>query len=114
MVEAFALVLTGITTAFIASLIYTTTDHGFQTGGQYRSKGDALYIYLGTILLLGLLNPLIYGFWASFTGSVALTTPLGLVLGGGMFMVNETVTHWKHTDEKSLAIYASSVLLVVI
>lgn len=114
MLEPFPQVLTGITTAFLATLVYTTTDHGFQTGGQYRSKEDALWIYLGSILGLGVVNPIIYGFWSSFTTSVNLTIPLGLILGGGMFMVNETVTHWKHTDAKSLTVYLISISLIII
>jgi hypothetical protein len=114
MVEPFTLVLTGVTTAFLTTLIYTTTDHGFQTGGTYRSKEDALWIYLGTIFVLGVVNPIIYSFWSGLVTTVDLTIPLGLILGGGMFMVNKSVTHWKHTDKKSLAIYLVSFALIII
>lgn len=114
MVDAFALVLTGITTAFLAAFVYKTTDHGFQMGGRYRSKQDALWIYLGTILGLGLINPIVYGFWSSFSSSVSFTLLLGLAIAGGMFMVNETVTHWKHTDQKSLTIYLISIALILV
>lgn len=114
MAEPFPLVLTGITTAFLAGLVYSTTDHGFQTSGRYRSKEDALWIFLGTILVLGLVNPLIYSFWRSFTSAVDPTTPIGLIMGGGMFLVNESVTHWNHTDQKSVAIYLLSGLLIVV
>lgn len=110
----FALVLTGVTTAFLAALVYTTTDHGFQTGGRYRSKEDALWIYFGTILVLDILNPVIYQFWSSFLASVDPTTPLGLMLAGGMFMVNRLVTHWNQTDEKSLVIYTVSGILIFV
>lgn len=113
MVEAFALILTGITTAFLTTLVYTTTDHGFQTGGRYRSKEDALVIYLGTILGIGIVNPFVYEFWASFAATVDPTLPLGIALAGGMFMVNEIVTHWKHTDGKSITIYLLGALLVL-
>ena len=114
MVDPFTLVLTGLTTAFLATLVYSTTDHGFQTGGRYQSKEDALWIYLGTILVLGILNPFIYQFWGSFAASADPTTPIGLILAGGIFMVNRLVTHWNQTDHKSLTIYALSIFLIVI
>lgn len=114
MVDPFTLVLTGLTTAFLATLVYSTTDHGFQKGGRYQSKEDALWIYLGTILVLGILNPLIYQFWSSFGASVDPSTPIGLILAGGMFMVNRLVTHWNQTDRKSLTIYLISAVLIFV
>ena len=88
--------------------------YGFQTGGRYQSKEDALWIYLGTIFGLGILNPFIYQFWSSFGASVDPTTPIGLILAGGIFMVNRLVTHWNQTDPKSLTIYFVSAVLIFV
>lgn len=102
------LVLTGTTTAILATFIYTITDSGFIVNGSYKGKEEALVIYLGTVLVLGIINPFIYRFWVSTQGAVDATVLLGLGIATGMYLVNEKVTNWKQTDKKSISIYLIS------
>ena len=58
--EESALVLTGIFVTFISSFLYTINAHGFIARGKYRKKEEAIFIFLGATVLLGLVTPLIH------------------------------------------------------
>ena len=109
-----SLVLTGATTALIAGLIYQFTDNAFMSQGRFRGKEEALTIYLGSLLFIGLITPAIHSYWANTIATINKVRGIGAIMILGMYIVNRSVTNWKHTDEKSLVIYLAGLILLIL
>ena len=108
------LILTGIIITFISSLIYTTSITGFKSGGRYRTKQGAVFIFISTTIFLGLITPLINELSKIIIDFVPLLSIMGVIIIGSNFVIHQSVPTWKHTSLKALLIYFSGILLFLI
>jgi len=114
LLEQSKLVLTGIIISFLSSIIYRTTPTGFVSGGKYRTKEGAIFIYLGATVVLGIFTPLIYGLSGLIVLYIPIISIIGTLIICANFIINQSVPTWKHTSPKTLVIYLSGVLLILI
>lgn len=112
--EESALVLTGIFVTFISSSLYTINAQGFVARGKYRKKEEAIFIFLGTTVLLGLITPLIHEVSKLTITMVPVPSIVGIVLLGTNFVLHYSIPSWKQTSTKSLFIYLLSIFLIVL
>ena len=112
--EESALVLTGIFVTFISSFLYTINAHGFITRGKYRKKEEAIFIFLGATVFLGLLTPVINELSKLMISFVPMLSIVGVVVIGTNFVLHYSIQSWKHTSTKALLIYLLGAFLVVL
>jgi cytochrome bd-type quinol oxidase subunit 2 len=112
--EESALVLTGIFVTFISSSLYTINAQGFVARGKYRKKEEAILIFLGATVLLGLVTPLIHEVSKLTIRNVPVTSIVGMVLIGTNFVLHYSIPSWKQTSTKSLLIYLLGTFLVIL
>ena len=108
------LILTGILVAFISHLIYKITPTGFVSAGRYRTKEGAIAIYIIAIVVLGFLTPFIYELSGLIIIEVPLLSIIGFIIVCSNFIINQSVPTWKHTTPKTLLIYATGVMLIIL
>jgi hypothetical protein len=112
--EESALVLTGIFITFISSTLYTINAHGFIARGKYRKKEEAIFIFLGATVFLGLLTPVINEVSKVMISFVPVLSIVGIVVIGTNFVLHYSIQSWKHTSTKSMLIYLLGIFLVVL
>jgi cytochrome bd-type quinol oxidase subunit 2 len=110
--EESALVLTGIFVTFISSSLYTINAQGFVARGKYRKKEEAIFIFLGATVILGLVTPLIHEL--SKLTIVPVPSIFGIVIIGANLVLHYSIPSWKQTSTKSLLIYLLGIFLVVL
>ena len=112
--EEGALVLTGIFVTFISSCLYTINAEGFVARGKYRKKEEAILIFLGATILLGLVTPLIHEVSKLTIKTVPFISIVGIVLIGTNLVLHYSIPSWKQTSTKSLLIYLLGIFLIVL
>ena len=112
--EEGALVLTGIFITFISSFLYTINAQGFVHRGKYRKKEEAIIIFLGATVFLGLVTPLIHEISKLTIHFVPIISITGVVLFSTNFVLHYSILSWKQTSTKSLLIYLFGAFLVVL
>lgn len=112
--EESALVLTGIFVTFISSSLYTINAQGFVARGKYRKKEEAILIFLGATVLLGLVTPLIHEVSKLTITIVPVLSIFGIVIIGTNFVLHYSIPSWKQTSTKSLLIYFLGIFLIVL
>jgi uncharacterized membrane protein (DUF4010 family) len=112
--EESALVLTGIIITFISSTLYTINAHGFIARGKYRKKEEAIFIFLGATVFLGLLTPVINEVSKLMISFVPVLSIVGIVVIGTNFVLHYSIQSWKHASTKSLLIYLLGAFLLVL
>jgi hypothetical protein len=109
-----ALILTGIIITLISGLLYTTTTTGFKSGGRYRTKQGAIFIYLAAMIFLGFLTPIINVLSKIIIDVVPIISIFGALIVGVNFIINQRIPTWSHTTPKTLLIYFSGATLVAL
>jgi hypothetical protein len=112
--EESSLVLTGIFVTFISSFLYTINAQGFVHRGKYRKKEEAILIFLGATVFLGLVTPLIHEVSKLTILFVPIPSIFGIVLLGTNFVLHYSIPSWKQTSTKSLLIYLLGIFLIVL
>jgi len=112
--EESCLMLTGIFVTFISSFLYTINAQGFVVRGKYRKKEEAILIFLGATVLLGLVTPLIHEVSKLVVLYVPWISIAGFVLIGTNFVLHFSIPSWKQTSTKSLLIYLLGAFLLVL
>jgi cytochrome bd-type quinol oxidase subunit 2 len=112
--EESALVLTGIFVTFISNFLYTINAQGFMSRGKYRKKEEAIFIFLGATVILGLVTPLIHEVSKLTIKLVPFLSIFGIVLIGTNFVLHCSIPSWKQTSTKSLLIYLLGTFLLVL
>ncbi len=112
--EESSLVLTGIFVTFISNFLYTINAQGFISRGRYRKKEEAIFIFLGATVFLGLVTPLIHEVSKLTILMVPIPSIFGIVLIGTNFVLHCSIPSWKQTSTKSVLIYLLGVFLVVL
>jgi len=108
------IVLTGATVAILASFVYSFLTNAFLSGNRFRSKEEAIFIYLAMAFLLGIFTPPIQFFWKKI---ISLFSPLkivGLLIVIGNIVINQSIKRWRHTTFKTIFIYFIGLLLLII
>lgn len=109
-----ALVLTGIFVTFISSCLYTINAQGFVSRGKYQKKEDAIMIFLGSTILLGVLTPVIHEVSKLTLLWVPIPSIFGIVIFGTNFVLHYSIPSWKQTSTKSLLIYLLGIFLIIL
>jgi len=112
--EESALVLTGIFITFISSFLYTINAQGFIAHGKYRKKEEAILIFLGATIFLGLVTPVIHEISKLTIREVPIPSIFGMLLLGTNFVLHTSIPSWKQTSTKSLLIYLFGTFFVVL
>ncbi len=103
--------LTGATIAILSSFIYSTLTNAFLSGGRFRSKEEAIIIYLTTSFIFAFLTPIIKSIWFQVVQVLTLLKIAGLLIIIGNAVINQSVKRWKHTTLKTIMIYLLGILL---
>src|SRR4030042_6117071 len=114
LIDQSSLILTGVLVAFISHLIYKITPTGFVSAGRYRTKEGAIAVYIFAILVLGLLTPFIYELSGLIIKEVPIISIIGFIIVCSNFIINQSVPTWKHTTPKTLLIYLTGVMLIIL
>ncbi len=112
--EKSAMILTGIFVTFIASFLYSMNAKGFIARGRYRKKEEAVFIYLGATLVLGVMTPLINELSAYIISIVPAFSIIGVLIIAANFIIHYNIPRWNQTSLKSLLIYGLGMLLCVV
>ncbi len=112
-IEQSRLMLTGIIITFVSTLIYKVTPTGFKSVGKYRTKEQAVVIYLVAAVILGLCTPLIYELSKLIIVYVPIVSIIGVFILCANFIINQSVPTWRHTTPKTLGIYGVGLLLII-
>lgn len=112
--EKSAMILTGIFVTFIASFLYSMNARGFIAHGRYRKKEEAVFIYLGATLVLGVMTPLINELSIYLISIVPAFSIVGVLIIAANFIIHYNIPRWNQTSLKSLLIYAVGVLLCMV
>jgi hypothetical protein len=112
--ENSALILTGIFVTFISSFLYTINAQGFVHRGKYRKKEEAILIFLGATIFLGLLTPIIFEISKLTIHFIPVISIVGFVLIATNFVLHYSIPSWKQTSTKSLLIYLLGAFLLVL
>jgi hypothetical protein len=107
------LVLTGVIITVASSLVYKITPTGFKFWGKYRTKEQAVLIYLVIVVILGLSTPLISEIIRFSAPYIPLISVVGVLIIASNFIIHESVHSWSHTTIQSLLIYLSGVALTI-
>lgn len=111
--EKSALILTGIIVTFVSSFLYTMNAQGFIARGRYRRKEEAVFIYLGAAIVLGLITPLIHEGSVIILRVVPALSIIGVLIIGANFIIHYSIQRWNQFSAKSLLIYLLGVLFVL-
>jgi len=109
-----SLILTGVIITFVSGFIYTTTATGFKSGGKYRTKQGAIFIYVSATIFLGILTPFINELSKIIIAVFPVLSIIGAIIFGANFVINQSVPTWSHTSPKTLLIYLFSILLIIL
>ena len=109
-----ALILTGIFVSYISTFLYTINAQGFIHRGKYRKKEEAIMIFLGATVILGLVTPLIHELSKLVIMYVPIPTIFGIVIIGTNFVLHYSIPTWKQTSTKSLLIYLLGIFLFIL
>ncbi len=112
--EESALMLTGIIITFISSMMYTINAQGFIHRGKYRKKEEAIAIFLGATVFLGLITPLINEISKLVIQFVPMISIGGVIVIGTNFVLHYSIPSWKQTSTKSLLIYLLGAFLAIL
>jgi cytochrome bd-type quinol oxidase subunit 2 len=112
--EQGALILTGIFVAFISSCLFTINAQGFIAHGKYRKKEDAILIFLGATVILGLMTPVINEVSKLIIQYIPIPSIFGIVLFGTNYVLHYSIPSWKQTSTKSLLIYLLGIFLIIL
>jgi|APFre7841882654_1041346.scaffolds.fasta_scaffold54529_2 hypothetical protein len=99
---------------FLTGFLYTTTSHGFKSGGKYRKRHEAVAIYIGSLGVLGLLTPVINILSGLIIQIVPIIAIFGVFIIGANFILHYNIKKWRHTSVQSLLIYFIGAFLVVL
>jgi uncharacterized membrane protein (DUF4010 family) len=114
LLEESSLVLTGIFVTFISSSLYTINAQGFVHRGKYRKKEEAILIFLGATIFLGILTPIIFEIAKLTIQYIPVISIVGFVLMTTNFVLHYSIRTWKQTSTKSLLIYLLGAFLLVL
>jgi hypothetical protein len=114
LLEESSLVLTGIFVTFISSFLYTINSQGFVHRGKYRKKEEAIIIFLGSTIFLGLLTPIIFEIAKLTIRYIPVISIIGFVLMATNFVLHYSIPSWKQTSTKSLLIYLLGAFLLIL
>ena len=114
LIDQSKLILTGILISFISSLIYRITPTGFVSAGKYRTKEGAIAIYIFAIVILGLFTPIIYWLSGLIIINISIISIIGFIIICSNFIINQSVPAWSHTSSKTLLIYLTGVILIIL
>jgi hypothetical protein len=114
LIDQSKLILTGILVTFISSLIYRITPTGFISAGKYRTKEGAIAIYIFAIVILGLFTPVIYELSGLIIINIPIISIIGFIIVCSNFIINQSVPTWKHTSPKTLIIYLTGVIMIIL
>ena len=114
LIDQSKLILTGILVSFISSLIYRITPTGFISAGKYRTKEGAIAIYIFAIVILGLFTPVIYELSGLIIINIPIISIIGFIIVCSNFIINQSIPTWKHTSPKTLIIYLTSVIMIIL
>lgn len=114
LIDQSKLILTGILVSFISSLIYRITPTGFISAGKYRTKEGAIAIYIFAIVILGLFTPVIYELSGLIIINIPIISIIGFIIVCSNFIINQSVPTWKHTSPKTLIIYLTGVIMIIL
>jgi len=106
--------LTGVIISIISGFIYTTTSTGFISGGKFRTKESAVFIYLLAASICGAITPMVYEFSKEFMGVFNAISLIGIVIIIANFAVHQEVKRWRHTSLKSMLLYSIGLFLIVL
>ncbi|MEM0492801.1 MAG: hypothetical protein QXS02_02420 [Candidatus Thermoplasmatota archaeon] len=112
--EQMQLILTGVLVSLFSSMIYNLKPYGFKSFGKYRSKGEAILIYLSATIILGLLTPLIHILSGFILEYIPIVSIIGFLIFSTNFILNQTIPTWRHTTPKTLLIYTISILIIIL
>jgi len=114
LIDQSKLILTGILVSFISSLIYRITPTGFISAGKYRTKEGAIAIYIFAIVILGLFTPVIYELSGLIIINIPIISIIGFIIVCSNFIINQSIPTWKHTSPKTLIIYLTGVIMIIL
>jgi len=114
LIDQSKLFFTGILISFISSLIYRITPTGFVSAGKYRTKEGAIAIYIFAIIVLGLFTPIIYEVSGLIIIYIPIISIIGFILMCSNFIINQSVPSWSHTSPKTLLIYLTGAILIIL
>jgi|YNPBryantNP2012_1023418.scaffolds.fasta_scaffold07930_4 hypothetical protein len=114
LLEQTQLILTGVLVSLFSSMIYNLKPYGFKSLGKYRSKGEAIIIYLAATVILGLLTPFIHVLSGLILEYVPVVSIIGFLFFSTNFILNQMIPTWSHTTPKTLLIYAVSILVMIL
>ena len=106
--------LTGVIISIFSGFIYTATSTGFISGGKFRTKESAVFIYLLTALICGVITPIIYELSKEFMSVFNAISIIGILIIIANFAVHQEVKRWKHTSSKSLLLYLIGLFLIAL
>jgi len=112
--EQGALILTGIFVTFISGFLYTINSYGFVARGKYRKKEEAIFIFLGATVFLGLITPLIHEISKIVILYIPIIGIFGIIVIGTNFVLHYSIPSWRHTSTKTLLIYLCGAFLLVL
>ena len=112
--EQSSLILTGIILSLIAGFIYTMTSTGFISGGRFRTKPQAILIFLVVAFILGSITPAIEQFSKGVINIVPLISIFGILIISANLIININIKRWRHTTPITLLIYTAGVILIII
>jgi hypothetical protein len=112
--EQSSLILTGIILSLISGFIYTMTSTGFISGGRFRTKSQAILIFLVVAFILGSITPAIEQFSKDVINIVPLISIFGVLIISANLIININIKRWRHTTPITLLIYATGVILIII
>lgn len=112
--EQGALILTGIFLTFISGFCYTINAYGFVSRGKYRKKEEAMIIFLGSTIFLGLITPLIHEVSKVTLNYVPIISIFGFIIVATNFTLHYSIPRWNHKSTKTILIYLGGFFLLVL
>ena len=96
----------------ITGIFYKPIGTAFLSGGNLKTKYEALAIFLASILVTSLISVNVQNFWEDYTPQLDFL--FGMILIMGMIAVNTIVKKWGYRDEKSYTVYAIGILIIIL
>ena len=95
----------------IAGIFYKPISTAFLSGGSFRTKYEALVIFLISVLVTSYISVNVQNFWVNNTPQ--LDYLVGMILIMGMLGVNMIVEKWNYFDTKSCIVYGIGILIIL-